>query len=160
MKKFIIILLLVFPYSAHADNITLQGVASLKACIMQNDKSFCHNVITPDSYQLFDKFFAYKLSPCLPSDLTFDSESGDDREKVVKIRTPAGGGKDYIVRMAFSIQNGVAKFNIPKTLRIGLGEKWQERLNMSEQLYLMMKQNMGDSLNCDLLTQLVKANRK
>ncbi len=94
--------------------------------------------------------------PCLPTDFTYESESVEDGQVVVKATMPAGGGKEYIIRLVFASTPQGVRFDIPASLKRGLGEKWENKIQMSEQIYLMMKQNMGDKLNCDMLNGLIK----
>ncbi len=70
---------------------------------------------------------------------------------------PAGGGHYYVARLVFiTAPGGIPKIDIPLSFRRGLGDDWESKIQLSEQLYLMMKQNMGDKLTCDMLDDLIK----
>jgi len=124
---------------------------------MENDIAFCHSIITQDSHPLFDRFASYKLMPCLPTDFTYVSEEKSEPHIIVKATMPIGGNMVNILRLVFTPgADGSLKLDIPASLQRGLGEKWESKIQLSEQLYLMMRQNMGDKLTCDTLTGLVK----
>lgn len=136
----------------------MQGFQSVRRCVMQNDSDYCRSILTPNSYTIFDRFFSYKLMPCLPTDFTYTSEGMASGHRIVKLTMPAGGGMLYVLRLAFAETKEGIKLDVPASLKVGLGDNWESKINLSEQLYLMMKQNMGDKLTCDMLNGLVKPN--
>jgi hypothetical protein len=131
------------------------GLAEVKQCVMQNDAAYCHSIMTPESYAFFDRFESYKLMPCLPSDFTYESEQPAGSKIIVKANLQAAANKHYIFRLVFDQTASGPKINIAESFHAGLGEKWENKVQLSEQLYLMMKQNMGDKLTCDMLNNLL-----
>ncbi len=129
---------------------------SVRRCVMDNDSTYCRSILTPGSYDLFDRFVSYKLMPCLPTDFTYESESTQQDKTIVKATMPAGGGAEYILWLVFVNSAQGLKLDLPESLKRGLGQAWQSKIQLSEQLYLMMRQNMGDKLTCDMLNDLIK----
>jgi len=134
----------------------MQGFSDVRRCVMENDPSYCRSILTPDSYELFDRFASYKLMPCLPTDFSYAGEKISGEGRVVKATMSAGSSTQYVLRLVFADTPQGPKLNIPESLKHGLGDNWQNKIHLSEQLYLMMRQNMGDKLTCDMLNDLVK----
>jgi hypothetical protein len=94
--------------------------------------------------------------PCLPTDFSYVSEEAAEGHIIVKATMPAGGGQEYILRLVFTGTAQGPRLDIPASFKRGLGDDWNNKIEMSEQIYLMMKQNMGDKLTCDMLNGLIK----
>ncbi len=159
MKSLLLSLLLsLFLSPAFAEDVTpgMQGFTNLKQCVMQNDPVFCRSIMTPNSYDIFNRFLSYKLMPCLPTDFVYAQEEITGSIVTVKATMPASNSTDYIFRLVFAQTPNGPKLDIPASLHKGLGDKWENKIQLSEQLYLMMRQNMGDKLTCDMLIGLVK----
>lgn len=124
----------------------------VRQCIMQNDVNFCHSIMTVSSHDVFNRFVSYKLMPCLPTDFRYDSEQKKAGKLIVKTYLPPEGGITHSFRLVFQDD----RLDIPETFHVGFGENWQNKINLSEQLFLMMRQNMQDKLTCDLLRDLAK----
>ena len=154
MRK-LLLFLLFLPTLASAQTQGTQSLSQMRKCVMDNDKKYCKSVITPSSYEYFDKFVTYKLMPCLPTDFVYESEQKSGDKTILRASIPAGGGMSQFFRVVIS--NG--KIDIPESFHVGFGENWQNKIQMSEQIFLMMKQNMGDKLTCDMLTNLLKPNK-
>jgi hypothetical protein len=157
MKYWLYLFLLLSPALAEAaSSAGLQGFNTMKNCVMQNDANYCHSVITPDSYPLFDRFFAYKLMPCLPTDFTYQNEVAQVDGILVTATMPASNDRHYTAKMVFLPTPSGLKFDLPQSLKAGMGPNWENKIQLSEQLFLMMKANMGDKLNCDVIYSLIK----
>ncbi len=151
-------MLFLLPLSAHAESTTgKRGLTAVKQCIMSNDSRLCHQFMTPDSYEIFDRFASYKLMPCLPTDFTYESEHVAGEKTIVKATMPADNRTSYIFRLVFMGGKDV-KLDLPETLHTGLGEKWRDKLNLTEQIFLMMRDHMQDKVTCDAIWGLVKPN--
>ena len=142
--------------TAHAAISPSVPFENLRECVMNNDPERCRAHITPASVDLFNRFASYNLLICLPTNWTVESEKKNGAITVVTASMPASSRSRYITRLVFSGD----KLDLPATLRLGMGEKWQNRIQLSEQLYLMMKQNMGDKLTCDTIASLVEPKGK
>jgi hypothetical protein len=129
-----------------------EGFLSVKQCVMQNNPAYCRTIMTPNSYELFDRFVSYKLMPCLPTDFNYAGEQRKGNVTIVKATMPASNKTHYIFSMVF-VDN---KVDIPESFHVGLGENWQNKIQLADQLYQMMRQNLGDKLTCDQLNDLIK----
>jgi hypothetical protein len=131
-------------------------VDSLKTCILNNDAASCKTLLTPNSFTLFDRFASYGLLVCVPSNWTVESEKRQNASTIITASIPASNRSRYITRMVYRGN----KLDIPASLRLGMGEKWESKINLSEQLYLMMKQNMADKLTCDTIASIIEPKGK
>lgn len=129
-----------------------EGFKALKHCVMNNDVTLCHKAITPDSYAIADRFIYYKLMPCLPTNFTYAGENSAGGYTIVKATMPAPDNRHHTLRLAFAN----TQLDIPESLRIGLGENWQDKLNLAEQLFLMMRNNAGNQFTCDQLSGVLR----
>lgn len=153
LKLIILSIYVLSPTHAHAETIGMKGAEAIRQCVMKNDIELCHASITVASYPILDKFFGYGLMPCLPTNFTYESEATSDSNTTVTALLP-DNGNNYKFRMIFVNSNGKALLDLPQTLRAGLGPKWQDKLNFSEQLFLLMRQNMQDKMTCEVLHDL------
>src|SRR6185369_16856367 len=143
------------PSFASAQTTGREGVSEVKQCVMQNDIERCHKMMTPDSYAMFDRFFSYKLMPCLPTDFTYESEQEVPGGKtIVKAVMPADNKNTYRFNLVFVGKSPNVKLDLPETFHVGFGENWKNTVNVTEQLFLMMRQNMKNKLTCDVLRGL------
>jgi hypothetical protein len=146
------------PFHAFALPQGQQGLSIVKQCIMHNDPGFCRAHMTPSSYDLFDRFASYKLMPCLPTDFSYVMEKPGDGFTEVRASFPESANKVDLFWVVFATTPQGPLIDLPQTFRKGFGPKWQNRIMMAEQVYLMMRENMGDNLTCDTLTGLFKPN--
>lgn len=153
MLKTLSILLLLAPMAVHAETTGMKGVEEIKQCVVQKDLNVCHGAMTPSSYPIIDKFSSYGLMPCLPTNFTYKDETTSSTQTTVTSLLP-DNGNTYLFRMVFVNSAGKVQLDLPQTLRVGLGPKWQEKLDFSEQLFLLMRQNMQDKLTCEVLHNL------
>lgn len=155
MTRILLLFFLLAPLPAAAEMLGVQGLNSIKHCIMENDATICHASLTPNSFEIFDKFSGYKLMPCLPTDFSYESESKSGESTIVKATMPEDERNDYVFNLVFLNTGKQMKLDIPATLHLGLGENWRNKLDISEQLFLMMRNNMKDKLTCNVLHDLV-----
>lgn len=157
MKKYLpLFIACLLPMTASAAGVSKEGFDAIKQCVMQNDDTLCKQATTDNSHDLLGRFMSYKLMPCLPTNFTYVSEASQNGYSVVKASMPASGGKVHNFRMAFTGEPGNVKLDIPQSLQIGLGEKWENKIQMAEQIFLMLQANAGGKLKCGQLTGLVK----
>ncbi len=149
------VLIPLLPTQSHAST-GKKGFEALKQCVMQNDATLCHEAITTDSRELFDRFASYKLMPCLPTNFTYESEQQANEFTIVKTSMPAPDNRQHILRLAFADSEGKPRLNINESLRIGLGDNWQNKIQMAENLFLMIRANAGGDFSCNQLNGLVK----
>jgi len=156
MNRWLLIILLFMPLTAHAESSGMHGLMAIKSCIMANDSRLCHSFMTQSSYEIFDKFTFYKLMPCLPTNFVYESEQALGEQIIVKASMPADNKTNYIFRMVFVGKGEGIKLDLPETLHTGLGGNWRDKMNFAEQLFLMMRQNMQDKLTCDVIRDLAR----
>ncbi len=137
----------------------MYGLDAIKQCVMQNNIKLCHETMTPNSYEILDKFSRYQLMPCLPTDFHYVGEQAAGDRITVRAEMPADNKTNYTFRMVFVNSDNKMKLDLPETLRTGLGENWKNKVDMSEQIFLLMKQNMKDKLTCDVLRDLAEPKR-
>jgi hypothetical protein len=134
----------------------MRGFEQTKQCVMQNDSGYCHRIVTPSSYPWLEKFQNYKLMPCLPTDLTYDSEKTGGGITTVVTTVPVSSSQQSILRLLFVDTPSGPLLDLPRTFARGFGNNWQNKLQMAEQIYLMMRQNLGTNPSCEMLTGLLK----
>lgn len=134
----------------------MRGFEQTKQCVMRNDAAYCHQVITPSSWPWLEKFQNYQLMPCLPTDLSYENEKTEGGVTTVVAAIPVSDTRQSILRLLFVNGPSGPLLDLPRTFARGFGPNWQNKLQMAEQLYLMMRQNLGTSPSCDMLTGLLK----
>lgn len=158
MRHFWFFLFAIFSFnaSAHADT-PRAGIKRLSTCLGADRLMDCRSYITASSVELFDRFESYKLADCLPKSLEYVSEKTQRSHMAVRSRFQSGG-KPHIARLLLVEEENQWKLDIPETLRSGLGENWETQLNATEQVFLLMRQQMGGNLNCAVLQNLAGTN--
>ena len=127
-------------------------VEHLRDCILNNDSGGCRSLLTTASYSLFDRFASYKLLVCVPSNWTVESQKRQGNATILTVSIPASNRSRYITKLVYQ----GTKLDLPASLRLGMGEKWENKIKFSEQIYLMMKQNLGAKLTCDTISSIVE----
>lgn len=138
---------------AHAAATPQDAFNQLTRCVQTEDVQTCRTVQTSDSLPLYDRFASYGLLRCLPKDATYVSQEAEGNAVVVRARVTQNE-KPRIMRLVFTQEAGGWKLDTPESLRRGMGENWQKQVNMTEQLYLMMRTQMGGQLNCAMIHAL------
>lgn len=124
----------------------------LTGCIAHEDTAGCRALITSRSVGLYDRFASYGLLKCLPKDAAFQSQTRKDRGVIIRA-SMVNNGRTRTARLVFMQEAGQWKLDAPESLHMGMGDNWEQQVNLTEQIYLMMKQNMGGQLNCDAIRQ-------
>ena len=135
-----------------AEDTGQQDFESVRQCVMQNDENYCTSIVTPESKPLLTRFLSYKLMPCMPTDFSYAGSKPGEGYMIVKATMPAPDNRIHIIRLALRDH----LLDVPESLRIGLGEKWQDKLTMAEQMFLFIRQSSGGNFNCDMLPALKK----
>lgn len=149
--------LLVFglPSLATADNAGAQDAfLRLNHCIQQ-ETGDCRSLMTASSVPLYTRLNADGLMYCIPKDATYLTEEPAGNEIIVRASTMANGNQ-RIMRLHFSQEQGTWKLDIPSTLKAGIGDKWQQNVDMTEQLYLALRKQLGDQMNCSVVLAMFK----
>lgn len=152
MIKRLLLIGLLLPSPALAETVP-QAVEKLAACVTARDVPACRQRLTAASLPVFERFAAYKLMGCLPESAGYLAHSLKKPFALVDARISLSQ-EDYKTSLVFRREHGFWKLDLPETLRRGLGEQWEGRLGMVENLYLMMKSQLGDKLNCDSIRAL------
>ncbi len=134
----------------------------LRTCIMANDVPGCKALVTPNSWDLYDRFTGYGLLQCLPTNWVVESQKQAGAHIILNASMPASNTTKYLLHLAYFSGSHKLGYDptplldIPYSLKMGLGERWEGKVKLAEQLYLMMKANLGDKLTCDKLQPLLK----
>lgn len=147
---FIIALLFACPTYA-ADSPPKQAFDALNQCVKASDAATCRTLITASSAPLYDRFISYGLLHCLPKEVAYISEEPAGNYTIIRAATDK-----KTLRLSFVEEAGLWKLDIPNTLQAGIGANWQKQVNMTEQLYLLMRQQMGGQLDCGMVRGLAQ----
>ena len=125
----------------------------IAACVESRNANDCRENITASSASLFNRFVNYNLMDCLPQSVTYLSKKPIKKAMQVRVQTTSND-KKTIARLIFQQEENTWKLDIPESLRQGIGENWESQLNATEQVYLMLKGQMGDKINCGMIRNL------
>ncbi len=153
--KYIFCLLLIIAAPAWADS-PRESFDRINACIKKQDTSTCRQHVTASSIQLYDRFVSYGLTDCLPKDANFVSQTPAGKSVLIRASTN-DGGKERFMRLLFVQEEDRWKLDVPESLHTAMGDNWQNQVNLIEQIYLLMKQNMGDKLNCTMIRDMARS---
>lgn len=128
----------------------------LKSCVSTNQPGACREQITASSVEMFDRFASYGLLSCLPSDATYVSQAKTGEYTVVRASTKQLGQKPKNLRLVFAKEENDWKLDIPESLHGALGEKWEQQVTLTEQLYLALKAQLGEQMGCGAVRKLVQ----
>ena len=156
MRHFILFFALACLLTSPAGAATPARVfAELKSCVMANEPDICRGMLTSSSHTLYDRFASYGLMICLPTDFEYEKSVQKGGYYIVTAASGDAPRARSRLRLAFTAA-ATPKLDVPQTLRLGLGENWQNKISLAEQLYLLMRQNMGSQLTCDQVAPLIK----
>lgn len=162
MRNIILLFLLLFllgsPY-ALAENSAKSSFEHISECVQKGDVDGCHGLLTASSEPLYTRFVDYDLVSCLPKNIGYISQKKSGSHVIIRSSVSVGDNTRY-TRLAFVEEEGQWKLDVPESLRIGMGENWQKQIDATEQIYLMLRQQMGNQLNCGMIENLVMINKK
>jgi hypothetical protein len=148
MKRYLLLLLfLAAPAIADAPK---DALSRLNRCIAANDSAACREEVTANSIALYDRFAQHRLMHCLPHDVEAVSQRNAGPFRVVRVSATVGQEKRYL-RLWMAEEEGAWKLDIPASLTSGLGENWENTVNGTEALYVLMKRQLGDKLGCAVI---------
>lgn len=148
---------ILFPLIALAAD-AQQSFQALRDAIELNNAADAGMQLSQASQPLYKRFVSYNLLPCLPKDTEYYSQQTLGNQMLIKalFTAPTGGRK--LANLIFIQESGAWKFDLPQTLHRGLGKNWESHVNLTEQLYLMLRQQVGpDKLSCGMVNELIKA---
>jgi hypothetical protein len=124
-------------------------------CVQKEDKQGCKDLFTASSASLYNRFMSYGLMGCLPKDAQYVSQK--EVGSHVMIRASATDlGKQRFMRLFFVEEEGQWKMDVPESLRTSMGKNWEKQIELTEQIYLLMKSQLGAQLDCKTIRNLVK----
>ena len=91
-----------------------------------------------------------------PQNASYISQQNIGKNIVIHANSAQGNTRNSM-RLIFTQEEGQWKLNVPESLHLGLGDNWEQQLNLTEQAYLIMKQQMGMQLSCDAINNLANA---
>jgi len=115
----------------------------------------CRDMVTASSVEIYDRFASHNLVHCLPRDAVYASEKTVGSQSTIRASIGKGANKRFM-RVILAEEEDEWKLDLPESLRVGMGENWEKQLDMSEELYLMMKNQFGTALNCAALQNLMQ----
>lgn len=166
MKKigriiYIFIGLYFLSYGSHAEAADTAKTSFIKAgnCVREGKKGGCSDYITQGSKELYKRFSSYDLEACLPKNINYISEQKLGKYIWVKAEVIAGNSSRY-ANLAFVKEKGRFLLDIPQSMQRAIGGDWEKRLEMTERIYVMLKQQTGGKLDCSVVQSLAMANKK
>jgi len=132
-----------------------EALARINACLKAPAQKACEPALTKTSQSFYQRLVTNDLLACLPTKITYISEKTSGKNLVLRATTDKGRN-GRVLRLLLS-QEKDWKLDIPATLRLSMGENWETQVNMTEQIYLVMKQQMGGKLNCAAIEGLINA---
>ncbi len=153
LNRSLLLLLAFLPATAWADDDIKTATTRMAACVHNRDASTCRQNITASSTAILDRFASYDLMDCLPQDAAYQSSKQEGDAMIVRATTTTDAKKNTI-RLVFQQEEEEWKLDIPESLRRGLGDNWEQRLNGVEQVYLVLRSQMGGNLNCAMIRKL------
>ncbi len=141
--------------SAHAASNARDTFNALNACAKSHEIDNCREDLTASSVAMFDRFNGYGLADCLPSDVTYVSESKSGQHDIIRAKTTYNGTQRYM-RLIFSMEENKWKLDVPASLERSMGPKWEKQVQTIETMYLLLRQQMGGKLDCSTVQALAK----
>jgi hypothetical protein len=133
----------------------VETFTAINQCIEKETTPGCRDLVTASSISLYDRFVSYGLVRCLPQHSTFISQERKGNSIIIHASATTQGNVRKM-RLVLAEEEGEWKLDIPESLHLAMGDKWEQQVTMTEQVYLMMKKNLGAQLNCDAIMSLVK----
>jgi len=152
-KTIILWAMLLLPAQANAADSIKDAATRVATCVQKRDVTTCRDNITASSVELFNRFASHDLLDCLPQTASYVSSKAEGETMQVRAHITTGQTKSTI-RLTFQQEEDTWKLDIPETLRHGIGETWESQLAATEQVYLMLRSQMGDNLNCSMIRNL------
>lgn len=131
---------------------------TLKNAVYTQDNVTIESYVTKNSVSMVNRLTAYNLNSCLPRDLAYAGESYEGDYAYITVETSYIEDKVLTSKLAFLYEGNRWKLDMPESFRYGLGENWEATLTQIESLYLAIKTQFGEVVNCTMVQNLVKNN--
>jgi len=131
------------------------SITQLNQCLPKTDPSACRALVTASSVALYNRFVSYDLLKCLPQPVTYVSQEHKGAQTIIRSSVMVNGTQRFL-RLIYVEEEGKWKLDIPESLHLSMGNNWEKQVNMTEQIYVMLKQQMGEQFSCNTLLTLVK----
>ncbi len=145
--------------SAFAAGSARDSFDSINNCVKNEDAQGCKDLFTASSFPLYDRFASYGLMNCLPKDAAFDSQKEDGSYTMIRASATDTGSQRFM-RLYFAQEEGKWKLDVPYSLSKSMGKNWEKQIEMVENIYLLMKQQLGGQLDCNMIRALVQPKTK
>lgn len=153
--KFWLSVWLLMPISAYAAMSAPKEVLyQLETAVQRGDEETIRFYLSDASQPLFQRFWRYDLQGCIPYNASYMGEKQHGNVTYVKAGITSNGYQEF-AELAFIKERGQWKLDLPESFRSAWDENWQQRLDQAELVYVTMKSQLGDQLNCDTLRGLV-----
>ncbi len=127
-------------------------------CTRKEDIQSCRDLFTASSISLYDRFMSYGLVNCLPKDAEYDSQQNLGNTMLIRASVTDLGKKRYM-RLFFVEEEGSWKLDVPESLRTAMGKDWEKQIEITENIYLLMRSQFGAKLDCNTIRSLVNVKK-
>lgn len=163
MKLRRLILALIFVISlttqAKAEDADFTVLETFAQALKNRDYGNAQKHISANSAGLFNKYSNYDLGGMTPQDLVMVSKSNVSPYRILKVSGTNMQGKTSTALIAMVTEDNIPKIDMQKSLNLGFGPNWQQKINMIEQSYLFAKQNLGEAQSQQLLYTLLQKSK-
>ena len=126
----------------------------INTCVQKEDTQGCKDLFTASSASLYTRFMSYGLMNCLPKDAQYVSHQY--LGKIVMVRAKITDlNNQRFMRLFFVEEEGLWKMDVPESLRTAMGKNWQQQIELTEKIYLVMREQFGAKLDCNTIRSLV-----
>lgn len=150
----ITILFLTSSTSFAAEPSARNSFEQINNCTRREDAQSCRDLFTASSISLYDRFMSYGLVNCLPKDAQYDSQQNLGKTVLIRASVTDLGKKRYM-RMFFVEEEGQWKLDVPESLHTAMGKDWKKQIEITENIYLLMRKQFGEKLDCNTIRSLV-----
>lgn len=127
----------------------------LQHCLQTEPANVCRDYLTAASATYYDKLTDYDLLRCIPTNGKVLSETPAGSYRMIKIEAHTEDGSRARTKLAYVQEDGAWKLDVPQTLRAGLGEKWKQTVDLTEQLFLAVRARGHQYVTCETIAMLV-----
>lgn len=154
MKKLAILLFIIIGFSsAQAAEDDLGTLKNFSTALQMKNYETAKQYISAASHDLFDRYTKYDLGDMTPGYSKTVSQSKSGNFRYLKVQTTATPPK--VTNVAFVNESGESKIDLPETARLGLGQNWQQKIDLIEQSYVSSRQYFGEAQSRQLLRTMV-----
>lgn len=130
----------------------------INSCVQKGDSKNCRDLFTASSISLYDRFMSYGIISCLPKDSEYVSKQNSGQHVMIRASV-TDLGKPRFMRLFFVEEEGIWKLDIPESLQTAMGKNWPQQIELTEKIYLVMREQFGSKLDCTTIRNLVNVKK-